>query len=121
MDDLTLLTPEEINPALAGLNSGWSLQSNGLDKTYTFSSFAEAADFVAAIGEVSDDMEGHTPDRVEVRGPSVHLRLFTHSVGGVSVADLDMATVCDRIVQGILEESVAALWGGELEDDNDEE
>jgi len=123
MDDLTLLTPDEIYAALADLNAGWELHTNvllenqastnpklGLSKTYTFGSFSEATDFVATIGDLSDDMEGHHPISVEVRGPSAFVTLHTTSVGGITDADLDMAQALDGIVQGVLAESVSDQW-----------
>jgi len=120
-DVLVLLTDDEIVEALAELQSGWRYDSGSLHKTFSFDSFSEATDFVAALGEVSDDMEGHHPHQVVLRGASVELHLETHTVQGVSQADLDLAQVCDAIVEDAVASSVADRYLDEDEADFDEE
>lgn len=119
MEGLKKLDPQKINAAVAAF--GWSNDGDAISKAFTFDNFEEAADFVATLGELSDDLEGHAPDLVEIRGPTVLLRLSTHSVGGVSDADLDLASMCDEIVDGILSESVASRWEEEYDYAPDEE
>lgn len=110
MDDLFKLSDDIINAELAELQSGWTYAGDTIAKTFTFDDFADASDFVAAVGDLSNDMEGHAPDEVVVRGRTVHLRLATHSVQGVSEADLDMARACDEIVEGALAWAVAEKY-----------
>ena len=107
MDDLIKLTDQQIDDELAELQSGWTHAGEAITKTFTFDDFADAADFIAALGDLSNDMEGHAPDEVVLKGRTVLLRLSTHSVQGVSEADLDMARACDEIVEGALAWSVA--------------
>jgi len=115
MDDLVKLTEDEINAELAEFQSGWAYAGGAIAKTFTFIDFADAADFVAAVGDLSADMEGHAPDEVVIKGGTVSLRLTTHSVQGVSEADLDMAHACDEIVEGALASDIADKY------ENDEE
>lgn len=117
--DTRKLDEAEINDALCELQSGWTNEGTAITKTFTFDSFTEAADFVAALGELSDDLEGHHPDEVLVRGQVVRLRLHTHDVQGVSDADLDLAELADDIVEGALAYAVANRVLGDDEDDDE--
>lgn len=110
-------TEAEINEALCELQSGWRNDGSSISKTFTFDSFTEATDFVAALGELSDDLDGHYPDEVLVRGQAVSLRLATHTVQGVSETDLDLAKLADDIVESALAYSVTSRF---LDDDDDE-
>lgn len=118
MDDLRKLGDNEINNALKGLQ-GWVNEGTSVSKTFTFDSFPEAADFVAAIGELSDDMEGHHPHAVVIRGTVVQLRLATPSVQGVSESDIDLAQACDEIAVSAVASGGSALWDEDDEDESD--
>lgn len=122
MDGLRKLDDAEINDALCELQSGWTNEGASIIKTFTFDSFTEAADFVAAVGELSDDLEGHYPDEILVRGQVVRLRLSTHTVQGVSEADIDLAELADDIVEGALAYAVSTrfLDDDDADDDDDE-
>ena len=120
MDDLRKLGDNEINNALKGLQ-GWVNEGTSVSKTFTFDSFPEAADFVAAIGELSDDMEGHHPNVVTIRGTVVQLRLATRSVQGVSESDIDLAEACDEISGGAVASGGKGGWDDDDEDLDDDE
>lgn len=111
--DLQKLDKDDIAAALAGMQSGWADEGGAISKTFTFDSFFDAADFVAALGDLSDDLEGHHPDEVLIRGQVVRLRLFTPAIQGVSDADVDLAELADDIVEGALAHKVASRFLGD--------
>lgn len=83
-----LLSDEEITRALADL-PGWRRDGESLVTTY------DAPDFPAAvrlIGQAGDEAEqlGHHPD-VDLRWKVTHWRLSTHSEGGLTQLDIELA------------------------------
>ena len=104
----------ELEDAIAGLGSGWSYQDQSLCKDFAFESFSESADFVAALGELSDDLEGHSPASVILRGNGVRLCLSTVSVQGVSEADIDFAQLADLLVDGAMADAVTSRYLDEV-------
>lgn len=83
---MPLLTPAEI---AAGLPTGWEGDGSGLRRTYVYADFAEALGAVNRIGEVAEAMDHH-PD-IDIRYNRVALSVVSHSAGGVTAADLELA------------------------------
>jgi 4a-hydroxytetrahydrobiopterin dehydratase len=83
------LTGEQINARLAGL-PGWEVREGLLTKTFTVRSFAHGVLFVGAIGQYAE-AANHHPD-VSLHGYShVTVQLSTHSEGGLTEKDFDLA------------------------------
>jgi len=83
---MTLLTAGEI---ATGLPQAWQGDPTGLHRTYTYGNFAEALAAVNRIGEVAEAMDHH-PD-IDIRWNRVELAVVSHSAGGVTQADLELA------------------------------
>ena len=85
---------DQLNPdaLFKGLNElpGWEGTSDGIAKTYEFPSADDAQAFLDRVGAMADAMDHH-PD-VTQDGSRVVLNLVTHSAGGVTQKDLDLAT-----------------------------
>ncbi|MPZ73688.1 MAG: 4a-hydroxytetrahydrobiopterin dehydratase [Nitriliruptorales bacterium] len=86
------LNPDALHKALNELN-GWSGTKDGIHKTYRFTDADLARAFVDRVSTLADQMNHH-PD-VSVDGGTVELLLVTHSAGGVTQKDLDLATRID--------------------------
>ncbi len=87
-----LLNPDALHHALDQLD-GWSGTTERLSKTYRFADATAAERFVERVSTVADAMNHHP--EVTVDGSSVRLDLVTHSAGGVTQSDLDLATRID--------------------------
>lgn len=83
------LSDLEIQRALSAL-PGWVRRGDSLTKTFTFSKFADGIAFVRRIGAVADEMNHH-PD-IDIRYTKVTVVLSTHSAGGITQLDLNLAT-----------------------------
>lgn len=81
--------------AVAGLDPAWTVESDELRRRYTFSDFAGAVAFVAALGPIAD-ADDHHPELLVAWG-RVDVRLTTHDVGGLSQRDLIVAAKLDRL------------------------
>jgi 4a-hydroxytetrahydrobiopterin dehydratase len=66
-----------------------------LVKTRTGRDFADALAYVNAVGELAE-RANHHPD-IDIRWNAVTLRLSTHSAGGITQADLDLAGRIDAL------------------------
>ncbi|HVE46976.1 MAG TPA: 4a-hydroxytetrahydrobiopterin dehydratase [Acidimicrobiales bacterium] len=90
------LSNAAVDSALAdGL--GWKLAPTGdrLVKTVERKDFAEAMKFVNAVADRAE-ARNHHPD-IAIHWNRVDLELWTHTAGGVTQADLDLATELDAL------------------------
>lgn len=62
-------------------------------KTWSGRDFAAALAYVNYVGELAERLNHH-PD-IDIRWGTVTLRLSTHSVGGITEADLSLAAQLD--------------------------
>jgi 4a-hydroxytetrahydrobiopterin dehydratase len=75
---------------------GWSGDVEGIVRTVTARSFLEAVrivDDVAAAAEAAD----HHPD-IDIRWRTLRFALSTHSAGGVTDRDIELADTIERLV-----------------------
>jgi len=69
---------------------GWSKVEDALERTFTFSNFREALGFVNRVGELAE-AENHHPD-IAVHYNRVTLRWWTHTAGGITDRDVELAS-----------------------------
>ncbi len=90
---MEILDPDAVDAELAG--TAWERQGDELVKTRRGKDFAEALAYVNAVGALAEEMDHH-PD-VDIRWNAVTLRLSTHSEGGITHLDLDLARRIDAL------------------------
>ncbi len=90
------LPDDAVDAALAG-GLGWERGGSGdrLVKTVERKDFAEAMKFVNAVADLAE-ARNHHPD-IAIHWNRVELELWTHTAGGVTRADLDLATEIDAL------------------------
>lgn len=88
-----LADPSAIAAAVADL--GWEHQGDQLVKVHQAASFPAAIAFVDQVAELAERADHH-PD-IDVRWRTVTLRLSTHSAGGITAADLELAAAIDGL------------------------
>ena len=91
---MATLSDEEINAALQDL-PGWQLEGGQIARQYRLDGFPGAVAFVVRISYAAEAADHH-PD-LDIRYDKVRVALSTHSEGGVTAKDLDLA----RIVEGL--------------------
>jgi 4a-hydroxytetrahydrobiopterin dehydratase len=82
------LSDVEIQRALGKL-PGWSRRGDVISKTYLFKTFPEGIAFVGRLAAAAEKADHH-PD-IDIRYTKVTIALSTHSAGGVTQMDLDLA------------------------------
>ena len=91
------LSDEEIGTALAEL-SGWELVEGAITKQYRLPGFPAAVAFVVRLSYAAEAADHH-PD-LDIRYDKVRVTLSTHSEGGVTAKDLDLARAIEAVVPG---------------------
>lgn len=94
MGKRTRLTDAEITAGLAAL-PGWTRAGEALRRTFTFKGFPDAVAFIQGLVAPAEAMDHH-PD-VDLRYDRVTVSLSTHSAGGITRLDLELA---ERISNG---------------------
>lgn len=90
---MALLSEQQINGFLKGL-PGWSYKDGAIAKRYSFSDFIDAIDFVNEVAELAEEADHH-PD-IAISYNKVTMTLTTHSEGGVTQKDIDLATEIEQ-------------------------
>jgi 4a-hydroxytetrahydrobiopterin dehydratase len=93
-DFVAALSKQEIQQKLKAMHD-WSHQGKSIHKRYTFKSFMPAIGFVNKIAEAAEKA-GHHPD-IMINYNVVGIALSTHSEGGVTQKDFDLATQIEQI------------------------
>ncbi len=68
---------------------GWEVVEGKLQRVFTFDDFVQAFGFMSSVALLAESM-GHHPDWSNVYN-SVTIGLNTHSAGGISQLDFDLA------------------------------
>jgi 4a-hydroxytetrahydrobiopterin dehydratase len=89
------LSDEQRAEALERL-SDWHEQGGAISRTFHFKDFARSIDFVNAVAEMAEESDHH-PD-IDIRYNKVTITLTTHSAGGLTRSDVELAAGIDDIV-----------------------
>ncbi|MEJ2503753.1 MAG: 4a-hydroxytetrahydrobiopterin dehydratase [Gemmatimonadota bacterium] len=89
---MPLLDDQEVRRGLDEIH-GWTRDGDAIRKTYTLDSFAGAIAFVNRIAELAEEANHH-PD-IDIRYDRVGCTLSTHSEGGLTEKDFDLARKLD--------------------------
>lgn len=89
------LSEPEIAKALERLE-GWERDGETVRKLYTFKTFADGIRFVDRVAVEADAVDHH-PD-IDIRYTTVVLTLSTHSAGGLTPKDIQLAEAIDRLL-----------------------
>ena len=81
-----------------GTLSGWSRRGNALVKTFVFGTFPAGIAFVDRVAGASEKMDHH-PD-LDIRYSKITAVLSTHSAGGITANDIELAKEMDRLASG---------------------
>jgi 4a-hydroxytetrahydrobiopterin dehydratase len=91
---MTLLSATEIEAKLGGL-SGWERRGNAIVKTFERGDFVGSVKFVHGLVEPAEAMNHH-PD-VSISWDQVEVTISTHSEGGLTAADFELAAQIDAL------------------------
>lgn len=107
------LDDREIEDGLTDL-PGWEYDGEAISRSYEWSSFREAIEFVNDLADLAED-ENHHPD-LEIYYDEVVVSFRTHSEDAVTDRDLEMA----REVEDLVAEFEEDLDDGDDDEDEDD-
>jgi 4a-hydroxytetrahydrobiopterin dehydratase len=89
-----LLTEEEIQDRLTKLD-GWKREQLSIAKTFEFKNFKKGMKFVNKVAVIAEELDHH-PD-IKMNYNRVTLSIQTHSEGGLTKWDFDLAKAIDEV------------------------
>lgn len=92
---MKLINIEEINKKLQDL-PGWSLVDNSIQKEFTLKDFVGALGFLMKIGFLAEKLDHH-PDLFLHSWNKVKIIISTHSEGGLTEKDFNLAEQIEKI------------------------
>lgn len=84
------LSTDEVKNMLDQVDGWFVKMDKEISKEFQFADFKEALAFVNKVGEIAEK-EGHHPNILLYDYSKVRVSLSTHSVGGLSEKDFEMA------------------------------
>lgn len=91
---MALLSDSEIEERLERL-SGWERRGDAIVKVFERGDFVGSVEFVDSLVEAAEAM-GHHPD-LEISWDKVTVSLSSHSEGGLTAADFELAAKIDAL------------------------
>jgi 4a-hydroxytetrahydrobiopterin dehydratase len=91
---VALLGDAEIEERLAGL-AGWEREGDAITRSFKQDDFVGSVRFVDALVEPAEEM-GHHPD-LAISWDTVTVTISTHSEGGLTAADFELAQKIDAL------------------------
>lgn len=89
------LSDAEIEKKLQGL-TGWRRDGDAITKEFVLPGFTEATEFIARLAPPANAMDHH-PDVQLYKYKRVKVSLTTHSAGGLTQNDFDLAGKIDAL------------------------
>jgi 4a-hydroxytetrahydrobiopterin dehydratase len=94
-----LATQPEIDSFL-DRNANWSRKESALISEFTAPSFIGAIDFVDAVAVIAEGLDHH-PD-IDIRWNKVIFVVSTHSAGGITALDFELAIAIDSAARKLM-------------------
>lgn len=92
---MEVLDPGRVDVELAERSLAWTREDATLVKRRRGRDFADSLAYVNAVGALAEAADHH-PD-IEIAWNTVTLRLTTHSAGGLTTKDLELAARIDAL------------------------
>jgi 4a-hydroxytetrahydrobiopterin dehydratase len=89
------LSPDDVAVALRDLPL-WSGGVDGIERTLELPTFRAAVEAISVIADVAEQLDHH-PD-MDLRWTKVRVAVVTHSAGGLTDLDLELARRVDLLV-----------------------
>ncbi|MBX7432532.1 4a-hydroxytetrahydrobiopterin dehydratase [Mycobacterium sp. Y57] len=93
---MAVLTDDQVATALTGLD-GWAHTEGALRRSVKFPAFLDGIEAVRRVAEHAEAADHH-PD-IDIRWRTVTFTLVTHSEGGITEKDVQMAREIDEMLR----------------------
>lgn len=90
-----LLSGDEVDRLVAAELASWTREGDSLLRAVESETFALGIRLVDSVAVVADEMNHH-PD-IDIRWTTIMFRLSTHSAGGITINDVELARRIDAL------------------------
>jgi 4a-hydroxytetrahydrobiopterin dehydratase len=94
---MAVLSLEEVERAIADDLPDWGLVEGAITRQVQAPTFLDGIALVQRVAEAAEARDHH-PD-IDIRWTTVTFTLSTHSEGGITAKDLDLAAEIDRLAR----------------------
>jgi 4a-hydroxytetrahydrobiopterin dehydratase len=90
-----VMSAEAVDRLVGSELTGWSREGDTLVRAVESETFAHGIRLVDAVAVIADELDHH-PD-IDIRWTTVTFRLSTHSAGGITRNDIELAKRIDAV------------------------
>jgi 4a-hydroxytetrahydrobiopterin dehydratase len=90
-----MLSEKDVKKYLADLGSGWELKDEKVIKSFQFSSFVDAIEFVNKVAKVAESINHHPI--ITINWKTVKLSLKSFDVDAITNRDITLATRIEEL------------------------
>ena len=93
-----ILSSQALHAAMAD-RPHWAVRENALERSVQAASFLHGVNLVVQVARLAEERDHH-PD-IDIRWTTVTFRLSTHSAGGITERDVELAGAIDDTIQAL--------------------
>jgi 4a-hydroxytetrahydrobiopterin dehydratase len=92
-----MLSKDEIESKIADLDNGWELKDGKIVKSFQFTSFMDAIEFVNEIARIAERLDHHPI--ITINWKTVKLSLKSFDVDAITKRDIGLAKEIEKIIK----------------------
>ena len=92
-----MLSDDEIESKIADLDNGWELKDGKIVKSFQFSSFMDAIEFVNEIARIAERLDHHPI--ITINWKTVKLSLKSFDVDVITKRDISLAEEIEKLIK----------------------
>ena len=92
-----MLSDDEIESKIADLDNGWELKDGKIVKSFQFSSFMDAIEFVNEIARIAERLDHHPI--ITINWKTVKLSLKSFDVDAITKRDISLAEEIKKVIK----------------------
>jgi 4a-hydroxytetrahydrobiopterin dehydratase len=92
-----MLSNDEIESKIADLDNGWELKDGKMLKSFQFSSFMDAIEFVNEIARIAERLDHHPI--ITINWKTVKLSLKSFDVDAITKRDISLAEEIEKVIK----------------------
>ena len=92
-----MLSNDDIESKIADLDNGWELKDGKIVKSFQFSSFMDAIEFVNEIARIAETLDHHPI--ITINWKTVKLSLKSFDVDAITKRDISLAEEIEKVIK----------------------
>jgi 4a-hydroxytetrahydrobiopterin dehydratase len=92
-----MLSKDEIESKIADLDNGWELKDGKIVKSFQFTSFMDAIEFVNEIARIAERLDHHPI--ITINWKTVKLSLKSFDVDAITKRDIGLAKEIEKVIK----------------------